>query len=41
MEWVVAKVETKKQDDILVWFRVAMHMMFTCSHKGQIFHYKA
>ena len=29
MEWVVAKVKTKKQDDILVWFRVAMHMMFT------------
>ena len=36
--WVVEKAKTKKQDDTLLEFRVAM--MCTCTHKGPIFHYK-
>ena len=36
VEWVVAKVKIKKQDDTLVEFRVAMTS--TCTHKGPIFH---
>ena len=34
--WVVAKLKTKKQDDTLVDFRVAM--ISTCTHKGPMFH---
>ena len=30
--WVVAKAKTKKQDDTLLEFRVAM--TYTCTHKG-------
>ena len=37
--WVVAKAKTKKQDDIMIEFRVAMTS--TCIHKGPIFHHKA
>ena len=37
--WVVAKAITKKQDDTMIEFRVAMTS--TCTHKGLIFHYKA
>ena len=36
---MVAKAKTKKQDDTMVEFRVAM--MSTCTHKGPTFHYKA
>ena len=36
---VVAKGKTKKQDDTVVEFRVAM--TYTCTHKGLIFHYRA
>ena len=32
MGWVVAKACTKKDDDTIVEFRVAM--MCTCTHKG-------
>ena len=37
--WVVAKAKTKKQDDTMVEFRVAMMSIYT--HSGAIFHYKA
>ena len=30
--WVVAKAKTKKQDDTMVEFRVAMR--YTCTHRG-------
>ena len=33
--WVVRKAKTKKQDDTMVEFRVAM--MSTCTHKGPVF----
>ena len=33
----MAKTKTKKQDDTLVEFRVAMTS--TCTHKGLVFHY--
>ena len=36
---MVAKAKTKKQDDTMAEFRVAMTS--TCTHKGPIFHYKA
>ena len=36
---VVVRAKTKKQDDTVVEFRVAM--LSTCTHKGPIFHYKA
>ena len=39
MGWVVEKAKTRKQDDTMVEFRVAM--MPTYTHKGPIFHYKA
>ena len=35
---VVAKAKTKKQDDIMVEFRVVM--MPTYTQKGPIFHYR-
>ena len=38
VRWVVAKAKTKKQDDTMVEFRVAMTS--TCTHKEPIFHYK-
>ena len=38
VEWMVAKAKTKKQDDTVLEFRVAM--MSTCTHKGPIFLYK-
>ena len=37
--WVVAKTITKKQDNTMVEFRVAMTSTYT--HKGPIFHYMA
>ena len=37
--WMVEKAKTKKQDDTMVEFRVAM--MATCTNKRPIFHYKA
>ena len=39
MGWVVTKAKTKKQDGTMIEFRVAM--MFTYTHKGPIFCYKA
>ena len=43
--WVVAKAKTKKQDDTIGEFRVAMTcstcMTCTCTHKGPIFHHNA
>ena len=36
MEWVVAKVKTKKQDDILVWFRVAMTSSYMLPRRANI-----
>ena len=38
VRWVVAKAKTKKQDDTMVEFRVAMTS--TCTHKEPTFHYK-
>ena len=37
--WVAAKAKTKKHNDTMVEFRVAM--MSTCIHKGSMFHYVA
>ena len=37
--WVVAKAKTKKRDDTIAGFRVAI--MCTCIQKGPTFHYKA
>ena len=38
VEWVVAMAKTKKQDDTMVDFRVAMTSTYT--HRGPLFHYK-
>ena len=35
---VVKKAKTKKQDDTMLEFRVIM--MYTCTYKRPIFHYK-
>ena len=37
--WVVTKVKTNKKRTQIVEFRMAM--MYTCTHKGPIFRYKA
>ena len=39
VRWMVAKAKTKKQDNTMVEFRVAM--MSTCTYTGSVFHYKA
>ena len=36
--WVVAKAKQRRKKTQIVEFRVAV--MYTCTHKGLIFHYK-
>ena len=37
--WMVAMAKTKKQDNTMVEFRMALMLM--CTHKGPILYYKA
>ena len=39
MGWVVERAKTKKQDDTVVEFRMAVISTYT--HRGSIVHYKA